>query len=140
MALCINYFFLSHSFMPSVSDKWIANNANVLEDGAPPFSALLSQGRFVLRSNTIRQQFKRFVAHPLLFEIASVRLPTNMPLRKQAGWLWAKNRGGGKLDEPEKHVPSVLTDDVIYHNGGSSMGNVGIQSLAFDIEADDGSD
>jgi len=33
-------------------------------------------------------------------------------------------REGGELDEPEKHVPSVLTDDVIYHNGGSSMGNI----------------
>ena len=35
-------------------------------------------------------------------------------------------REGGELDGPEKHVSSILTDDIIYHNGGVSMGNVGV--------------
>jgi len=122
--LGINYLFYSHSFMPTVSDEWIANNRNNLRDGAPPFSALLSQGRFVLRSNAIKQKYKKFLAHPLLFEIASARFPMGQPLRKHAGKLWMKIHEGGELDEPEKHVPSVLTDDVIYHSGGSSLGNV----------------
>lgn len=124
VGLFINYFFFTHPFMPSVSDEWIANNQHTLEDGAPPFSALLSQGRFVLRSNIIKQQFKKLLTHPLLLEIASARLPMGMPFRKQAGKLWMRIREGGELDEPEKHVSSVLTDDVIYHNGGVSMGNI----------------
>ena len=126
VALSINFFFLMHSFMPSVSDEWITNNRYTLEDFAPPFSALLSQGRFVLRSSVIKKKFEKLVTHPLFFEIASARLPMRIPLRKQAGRLWTRIHEGGGLDEPEKHVPSVLTSDVIYHNGGSSMGNVSI--------------
>lgn len=124
VTLGINYFFLTHHFMPTVSDEWIAHNRHVLKDGAPSFSALLSQGRFVLRSNTIKQKLKKILTHPLLFEIASARLPMHQPLRKQAGKFWMKIDEGGELDEPEKPVPSVLTNDVIYHNGGSSVGNV----------------
>lgn len=137
VVLGISYFFHTHFFMPSVSDEWIAHNRHALEDDTPPFSTLLSQGRFVLRSNIIKQQFKKFLTHPLLFEIASARLPTGQPFRKQAGRLWMKIHESGKLDEPEKHVPSVLTDDVIYHNGGSSMGNASIAlPFAFRILAD----
>ncbi|KAF9792074.1 hypothetical protein BJ322DRAFT_1115390 [Thelephora terrestris] len=124
VVLGINYFFLAHSFMPSVSDEWVANNRHTLEDGAPPFSALLSQGRFVLRSNVIKQKVKEFVAHPLLFEIASFRFPGRILYRKRAGRLWMENREGGELGEPEKDVPSVLTNDLIYHNGGASLGNI----------------
>ena len=140
VALGINYYFNTHPFMPSVSDEWISHNRHVLEDDAPSFSALLSQGRFVLRSNLIKEQLDKLLAHPLLFEIANARVPTNMPLRKQAGRLWTRVHEGGELDEPEKHVQSVLTDDVIYHNGGSSMGNVRIiEPLTFSTLADDGS-
>jgi len=124
VVLGINYFFHTHSFMPTVSDEWIAQNRHDLGDDAPPFSALLSQGRFVLRSNVIKQKFKKFLTHPLLFEIANARLPMGQPLRKQAGKFWMEIHEGGELDEREKPVPSVLTDDVIYHNGGSSAGNV----------------
>ena len=138
VALGVNYFFHTHAFMPTVSDEWIAHNRHTLEDDTPPFSALLSQGRFVLRSNTIKQQFKKLLAHPLFFEIASARLPTGQPFRKQAGRFWARIREGGELDEPERQVPSVLTNDVIYHNGGSSMGNVIIiKPLVFNVLADD---
>jgi hypothetical protein len=126
VALGISYFFNTHSFMPAVSDEWIAQNRNTLEDDTPPFSTLLSQGRFALRSNTIKQQFKKLLTHPLLFEIASARLPLGQPLRKQAGRLWIRIREGRGLDEPEEHVPSTLTDDIVYHNGGSSMGNVSV--------------
>jgi len=132
VALGINFFNYTHLFMPTVSDEWIVHNRHNLRDGAPPFSALLSQGRFVLRSNEIKQKFKKFVAHPLLFEIASARLPMNLPLRKQVGKVWMKIQEGGELDEPEKHVPSVLTDDVICHNNESSLGNVSfIYPLAY---------
>jgi len=124
VALGINYFFHTHPFMPTVSDEWIAHNRHALEDGTPPFSALLSHGRFVLRSNTIKRQFKKFLTHPLLFEIACARLPMGQPFRKQAGRFWTRICESGGLDEPEKPVPSVLTDDLIYHNGGSTMGNV----------------
>ena len=132
VALGINFFNYTHLFMPTVSDEWIVHNRHNLRDDAPPFSALLSQGRFVLRSNEIKQKFKKFVAHPLLFEIASARLPMNLPLRKQVGKVWMKIQEGGELDEPEKHVPSVLADDVICHNSESSMGNVSfIYPLAY---------
>ena len=124
VALGISHFFNTHPFMPSVSDEWIAHNRHVPEDDAPPFSALLSQGRFVLRSNIIKGQFKKLLAPPLLFEIASAMLFKRIPLRKQAARLWVTIHEGGGLDEPEKHIPSVLTDDVIYHHGGSSMRNV----------------
>jgi hypothetical protein len=136
VTLGINFFFNTHPFMPAVSDEWLANNQHTLEDGAPPFPALLSQGRFVLRSNVIKRQLKKFLTHPLLFEIASARLPMRMPLRKEAGRLWMKIHEGGELDEPEKPVPSVLTNEVIFHNGGSSLGNVSVKSLAFSVEAD----
>jgi len=140
VALGINYFFNTHPFMPTVSDEWIADNRHTLEDGAPPFSALISHGRFVLRSNVIKQQLKRLRTHPLRFEIASARLPMGQPLRKQAGRFWMRIHEGGELDEPERHVPSVLTDDIIYHNGGSSMGNVSIiEPLALSVPVDDGS-
>jgi hypothetical protein len=63
-----------------------------------------------------------------------------MPDRKLAGRLWTSIHQGGQLDEPEKLIPSVLTDDVVFHNVGSSMGNVSIDTLSrFNIEADDGS-
>lgn len=139
VALGINYFFHTHPFMPTVSDEWIAHNRHALEDGTPPFSTLLSQGRFVLRSNMIKQQFKKLLTHPLRFEIASARLPMGQPLRKQAGRLWMRIHRGSELDEPETHVPSVLTDELIYHHGGTSMGNVSIiQPLVFTIPNDDG--
>ena len=138
VALGINYFFHTHPFMPTVSDEWISNNRHTLENDTPSFSALLSQGRFVLRANAIRRQFKKLLSHPLLFEIACARLPMGQPLRKQAGRLCMRIRDGGGLDEPEKPVPSVLTDDIIYHNGGSTMGNVSIiEPLAPGAPADD---
>lgn len=137
VALGISYFFNTHPFMPTVSDEWVAHNRHTLENGAPPFSALLSQGRFVLRSNAIKRQFKKLLTHPLRFEIASARLPLGQPLRKQAGRLWMRIRGGEGLDEPEKDVPSVFTNDLIFHHGGSSMGNVSIvQSLTLSIPID----
>ena len=139
VALGINYFFNTHSFMPTVSDEWIAHNRHALEDDTPPFSALLSQGRFVLRSNAIKRQFKKLLTHPLLFEIACARLPMGQPFRKQAGKFWRRICETGELDEPEKNVPSVLTDDLIYHNGGSTMGNVSPNPPHPAAPADDGS-
>ena len=124
VALGIGYFFHTHPFMPSVSDEWIARNRHALEDDAPSFSTLLSHGRFVLRSNIVKRQFKKLLSHPLLFEIASARFPVGQPLRKEAGRFWRRIHEGGELDEPERHVPSVLTNDIIYHNLASSMGNV----------------
>ena len=47
-----------------------------------------------------------------------------------------ENHGRGELGEPEKEVPSVLTDDVIYHNGGASLGNVSIESFPLNDGAD----
>lgn len=138
VAFCISFFFLTHSFMPSVSDEWIAKNQHNLEEGAPPFTALLSQGRFILRSNAIKQRFKRIMIHPLFFEIANSRLPSRIPHRKQAGTIWRRIGEGAELDEPERHVPSVLTDDLVYHHSGSSLGNVSTESLAFNIKADHG--
>jgi len=46
------------------------------------------------------------------------------PLRKEAGRFWRRIHEGGELDESEKHVPSVLTNDIVYHNLASSMGNI----------------
>jgi len=119
-------FCHTNHFMPTVSDEWIARNRNYLGDGAPPFSALLSQGRFVLRANTITQKLEKFLAHPLPFEIS--RFPIGQPLRKYPGIKI--HDSGGELDEPEKYVPSVLTDCVTYHKVGSSVGNVSSFSLS----------
>ena len=138
VVLGITYYNFSLPFMPSVSDGWIVKNRHTLEDDSPPFHSLLSQGRFVLRSNIIRQKFKQIATDPLLLEIVNFRLGLTLPPRKKAGSVWVGIQGGGELDEPEKPVPSVLTDDVIFHNGGSSLGNVSVGLFALEIKVDDG--
>ena len=48
--LGINLHFVTISSTPTVSNGWLSQHRSELENGTPPFSALLAQDRFVRRA------------------------------------------------------------------------------------------
>lgn len=104
-----------------------------LDNGAPPFSALLSSERFFLRSNIVKMQAKAWLTHPLLSVIGNTRTPSRIERTKNILERWhnALNANPNAKDlEVSSNNRSSLTTDPTFTHGGSSMGNVGLIVLS----------
>ena len=122
--LGINFYFITIPFIPTVPAGWLAQHRSELEDGTPPFSALLSRNRFVGRTQGVKKEFKSMLTHPLLFEIATAPSLERAVACKAAAVGWKKLQAGESLEETNKSILGFLADDHLFHIGGASLGNV----------------
>ena len=122
--LGINFYFIPIPSIPTLPDEWLAQHQSELEDGTPPFSALLSRDRFVRRAQGVKNEFKYMLTHPLLFEIATAPSPERAVAGKAAAEKWKKLQAGERLGELDKSALGFLADDYLFHMGGASLGNV----------------
>jgi len=120
----INFYFISIPSIPTLPDAWLAQHRSELEDGTPPFSALLSRDRFIRRAQGVKKEFKRTLTHPLLFEIATAPSPERALAWKAAAEKWKKLQAGERLEETDKPILGFLTDECLFHVCGASLGNV----------------
>jgi len=120
----INFYFVTIPSIPTVSGRWLSQHHSELEDGAPPFSALLPQDHFVRRVQAMKKQLKDILAHPLLFEIGTAHAVERVRSSKAAVGKWRKLQAGEKLEDAEKPILDFLTENYIYHIDVSSLGNV----------------
>ena len=120
----ISSYFVTLPSIPAVSREWLSQHRSELEDGTPPFSALLPQDRFVRRAQSWKRQIKDMLTHPLLFEIWMASHAARIPMCKAVIGKWERLRAGGKLEEVEEPILDFLSEDVRFHNGGSGVGNV----------------
>ena len=121
----ISFYSLILPSIPTVSREWLSQHLSKLEDGTPPFSALLPQDRFVRRARAVKKQFKGILTHPLLFEIGMAGRAERALACKAAVEEWRKLQAGEKLEEVEEPILDFLSDDHLSHNGGASLGNAG---------------
>ena len=122
--LGINFYLMTIPSMPAVPDGWLSQHRSELEDGTPPFSALLLQDRFVRRAQAVKKQFEHALSHPLLFEIATAPCFERALGAKAAVEGWKKLQAGQRMEEVDKPILGFPTDGYVFHNGGSSLGNV----------------
>lgn len=112
------FFYLP--FMP------LGNAANVRPGASlPPFGDLLSRKRFMLRSQSVKQQSKDYFKHPLFIELSAVYLPTRLERAKSIVPYWREHKAPpkGLSDAPFSPVEQA-SKGLVFGNGGSSMGNV----------------
>lgn len=91
------------------------------EDGAPPFSALLSKERFILRSHNIKKQATALMKHPLFYEFNALRTQGLSRHNKLVGLRWRGTQSGDNVPVTEEDPSNTAP---ISANGGSSIGNV----------------
>lgn len=124
VVLAISIYSVTLPSIPTVSREWLSQHLSELEDGMPPFSALLPRDRFVRRAQASKKQTKGMLTHPLHFEIWMANHARRIPACRAVIGKWEKLRVGEKLEEAEEPILDFLSDDLCFHNGGSSMGNV----------------
>ena len=122
--LGINLYIITIPSMPTVPDGWLTQHKSELEDGTLPFPALFSRDRFVRRVQAVKKQFKHTLTHPLLFEIAAAPSLGRVIGAKAAAERWKRHQAREGLGETEKPILGSPKPDYIFHNGGSSLGNV----------------
>jgi len=122
--LGINFYIITIPSMPTIPGGWLTQHKSELEDGTLPFSALFSRDRFVRRAQAVKKQFKHTLTHPLLFEIATAPSLERAIRAKAAAERWKKSQAGEDLGETEKPILGSPIPNFIFHNGGSSLGNV----------------
>ena len=122
--LGVNFYSATIPSMPTVPEEWLLRHRSELEDGTPPFSALLPPDHFVRRAQAVKKQIKAILAHPLFFEIGTAY--SNIRILEWKGTIekWEKLQAGGELEEPERPILDFLSDNYLPHNGGASLGNV----------------
>lgn len=109
-------------FMPTSgrgSEHW--------EDGAPPFSDLLSKERFLHRSRIVKKQCVSYMQHPLFLELVALWNEQRGACAKETAGQWRDlQRKGDSLGEAEDKsaVRCSSASNIIFANSGSSMGNV----------------
>ncbi|KAL1947894.1 hypothetical protein VTO73DRAFT_13618 [Trametes versicolor] len=104
--LMIEMYNCALPFMPtpygSRRDAWVPR-----EDGAPPYSVLLSRARFFHRVERSKQQLARAVKHPLLLEMAHARQPPWVARQRKVATHWQAAAKGEPLPAfPELDVTS----------------------------------
>jgi hypothetical protein len=122
--LGINFYLVTIPSIPTASGDWMSRHPSELEDGAPPFSALLTRDRFARRAQALRKQLKNMLEHPLLFEIGTAHPVDRVLAWKAAVEKWKKLQEGEELEGTEEQILDFLSDNCIWHNGGASLGNV----------------
>ncbi|TFK91027.1 hypothetical protein K466DRAFT_644107 [Polyporus arcularius HHB13444] len=126
VALAIDYYECTLPFMPTPfgtrKDEGVPR-----VDGAPPFSALMSRGRFFYRSRLFRAQLQRRVKHPLMLDIALARQPVYLLRKKTNVTHWIAAQRGEPL--PTYAVPphfDSVPSDYVPANGLSSVGQMSL--------------
>lgn len=122
--LGISFHVITIPSMPTVPGGWLSKHGSKLEDGTPPFSVLFSRDRFVRRVQAVKKQFKHTLTHPLLFEIATAPSLERALGSKAAFVEWERLQTGVGPEETKKQVPCSPVQNYVFHNGGSSLGNV----------------
>ena len=122
--LGIGPYFITIPSTPTVPSGWLSQHRSELENGTPPFSALLIQDRFVQRAQVVKKQFKHMLTQPLLFEIATAPSLERAIACKAAVEKWRKLQAGEKLEETDRPIQDYLANSYIFHQGGASLGNV----------------
>lgn len=112
--LCVNIFYCTLPFMPTAPEY----ACDALS------KTLLSEERFLLRCNIIKQQMASYMQHPLFLEIVEAGLRQSVAKRK-----YIASQGCGQASAPaegDEILPFVFGEDTIYTVGVSSGGNVRI--------------
>ncbi|RPD66133.1 hypothetical protein L226DRAFT_609032 [Lentinus tigrinus ALCF2SS1-7] len=126
VALAIDYYECTLPFMPTPFG--IRRDEGVPRvDGAPPYSALMSQGRFFHRSRLFRAQLQRRVSHPLMMDIALARQPNYVMRKKTNVCHWIAAQKGEPL--PTFAIPphwDNVPTDYVPANGLSSVGQMSL--------------
>lgn len=91
--LVLVYF---HCTLPTFPSPPGFSKTSVYEtpDGAPSYSQLLSQKRFVYRCNIIRQQLKEQIAHPLFADLAEFQHRDFLSRKKTIYQHWHSSHNG----------------------------------------------
>ncbi|KAF8636658.1 hypothetical protein AX17_003464 [Amanita inopinata Kibby_2008] len=120
VSLCISFFSYQLPFMPLGAASRLAPG-----DELPAFHDLLSRGRFVHRSNSIRKQAAEFVEHPLFLEIATARLPNRVEKVRETAMAWREAQPR-QQDYAPITIPVIDQgrEGLVMSHGGSSFGNV----------------
>lgn len=120
----LTFYAVTLPSIPTVSREWLSQHRSELEDGTPPFPALLPHDRFVRRAQAVKKQYRDILAHPLFFEIGSIYYGEGAPQWKMVVEKWKKLQAGEKLEETEEPILDFRSDSHVFHNGGASIGNV----------------
>ena len=83
VCLAIGNFFYRLPFMPLGAARHIAPG-----DKLPTYNDLLSPGRFLLRSQSLRKQAAQLMEHPLFHEIAWARIPERGRRGRETALAW----------------------------------------------------
>ncbi|KAL7284294.1 hypothetical protein ACG7TL_001577 [Trametes sanguinea] len=125
VALMIDFYDCTLPAMPTPFGT--RKDADVpAEDGAPPFSVLLSRERFIHRVRDVKRQIARAVEHPLFLDIAHARQERlYTPRKKMVVEHWRAVAEGRPL--PKSSDISELdpvTPDFVFTGGLSSIGDM----------------
>ena len=113
--LSVNLFYCTLPFMPTAPEgAYDATGRKIL----------LSDGRFLLRCNLIKQQMASYMQHPLFLEIVEASLQQSVAKRRLIASQGCR-RASTPTGEGEI-LPSVFGEDTTYTVGVSSGGNVRI--------------
>lgn len=132
VCLSIGFFFYTLPFMPLGLVK--EGEYATLDNGAPPFSSLLSAKRFILRSNLIKKQAEALLKHPLFLEINAAR---TFPRVHRGKAVFENYIDAIIASDSSKNLGvlsnggSYLTPDLVFSHGGSSMGDVSTSRIHY---------
>ncbi|KAF8201727.1 hypothetical protein BJ912DRAFT_514561 [Pholiota molesta] len=120
VCVSIGFFFYSLPMMPLGASARLRPGAEV-----PPFDAMLSKNRFLLRSRLIKKQSNNTFKHPLFLELGSVSRPARLAFHKRKAFQWRTERGPPKDFTAKTFSPlEEAARGPVFNNGGSSMGNI----------------
>lgn len=103
----------------------------VLSNGAPPFSDLLTFDRFLHRAGLVKKQATAFFGHPLFLEVVRAFGQARVEDIRRGALQWMK-----RVEKTASHDTDGTSDEVlavpdmsgILAHGGSSMGSVRLRT------------
>lgn len=120
VCVSIGFFFYSLPMMPLGAAACLRPGAEV-----PPFEAMLSKNRFLLRSRSIKRQSNNTIKHPLFLELGSISRPARIALHRRTAFQWRTEKDPPKDFTDRSFSPlEEAARGPVFNNGGSSLGNV----------------
>jgi hypothetical protein len=122
VCLAISYFWYPMPFMP-------LGKATNLKPGdpMPSFDDMFSRGRFIYRSKLLQRHAVRNLSHPMLIDIAAVRMPQRVSVAKEVAQVWTGSDSRSLPSEPPHLSPREQSDmGLVMAHGGSNFGNVSL--------------
>ncbi|KAH0833442.1 hypothetical protein J3R83DRAFT_12557 [Lanmaoa asiatica] len=124
--LSISYFYYQLPFMTLGAT---AERRGLSDDGAPPFSDLLTFDRFLHRAGLVKKQAIAFFSHPLFFEIVRAASLSRLERARLDVLQWMKETANGTRRSSDKDEVLAVTDmPMVWAYWGSSVGNVDLVS------------